>query len=617
MICPYCNTQLPPQQQFCPHCGTFDSAAREPRHSFGSRHPAVLVIGCLAVVMSLFSVGAYLLVTRIAREVKPKDTAVVHGAVASPAELNAHGRLYFVPVGRQVVPAETLAEYYQQKFNIQIEVLPAIEANSASYYPNRKQYAAEDLIADMKFEHPELARDPNAVVIGLTDEDIFQRWLEGSNFTYSYHAGYRFGIVSTRRMDPAFWGDPPSDAVRLASTRQMLTKYVAFMYFHIPVSDDPTSIMRQPLTPDGGSDNLYESDLHSEESANGLEGSGWPCISYIYSYSTQQLTAVSPEPMDCNLTPAPQSTDEEVFEVQLGAARFVTHGMDMKLDSKPPLDYRRAYLSDYAQKRSLGWGTDVSFNRGLTSDGPSALTYIEIVREDGTRDRLERVSPGRGFSANVAFEGENAFDGAYRARMTWERDHFKIQYPDGSSATYLPCGDFTCFWTGSQDAEGNRLTIERGPNRELLQVLSQDQQGITFQPDVQHRIAEASDTASNTVTYEYDAEGCLARIHRTDGRVIVYDYDGNHHMTRVSVINAPGEEPQTLVMNEYDPAGHLTKETLADGSYYEISYQAFAGKNPSQFTVRDLSGRLLHLTLVGADYHEWTAPVKFPRVSSH
>src|SRR6185437_17162025 len=102
MICPYCNTQLPPQQQFCPHCGTFDSAALESRHSFGSRHPAVLVIGCLAVVMSLFSVGAYLLIKRIAREVKPKDTAVVHGAVARPAELNAHGRLYFVPVGRQV-----------------------------------------------------------------------------------------------------------------------------------------------------------------------------------------------------------------------------------------------------------------------------------------------------------------------------------------------------------------------------------------------------------------------------------------------------------------------------------------------------------------------------------
>jgi len=567
-------------------------------------------------MISVCSLGAYLLVKRILREVQPKQTAVVHGAVASPDEFTSYGRLYFLPVGRQVIPAETLAEYYQQKFNIQVEVLPAIPANSASYYPKKAKYAAEDLIADMKLAHPELARDPNAVVIGLTDEDIFQRWLEGSNFTYSYHAGYRFGIVSTHRMDPAFWGDPPSEAVRLASAKQMLTKYVAFMYFHVPTGDDPTSVMRQPLTPDGGSDNLYESDLHSEESANGLEGNGWPCISYIYSYSTQQMTPVSPEPTDCNLTNAPQSTDEEIFEVQLGAGRFVTHGMDMKLDSTPPIEYRRAYISDFGQKRSLGWGTDVSFNTGLTSDGASALTYIEIVREDGSRDRLERVSPGRGFSANVVFEGQSPSHDTYRARMTWERDHFKVQYRDGSSATYLPCNDFTCFWTGSQDAEGNRLTIQRGPNRELLQVLSQDQQGIAFQPDEQHRIAAASDSASATVKYEYDTDGCLTRIDRPDGRVIVYDYDGYHHMTRVSVINAPGEEPKTLVTNKYDPAGHIVKETLADGSQYEIKYQAFAGRHASQFTVHESSGRLFHFAITDQDYHEWSSPVRFPRISA-
>lgn len=616
MICPYCNTQLPPQQQFCPHCGTFDAAAPVAQRSFGSRHPALLVVACLAVMISVCSLGAYFLVKRVVREAQPKQFPVVHGAVADPGELPPHGKLYFLPVGRQAIPAETFAEYYQQKFNIQIEVLPAMTANSASYYPNRKQYAAEDLIADMKLGHPELARDPNAVVIGLTDEDIFQRWLRGSNFTYSYHAGYRFGIVSTRRMDPEFWGDPPSDAVRLASTKQMLTKYVAFMYFHVPLSEDPTSVMRWPLTPDGGSDNLYESDLHSEESANGLEGNGWPCISYVYSYSTQQMTAVSPEPTDCNLTNAPQSPDEEIFMVQLGPGRFITHGVDMKLDSTPPIEYRRAYISDFGQKRSLGWGTDVSFNTGLTSDGPSALTYIEIVREDGSRDRLERVSPGRGFSANVEFEGQSPLHDTYQARMTWERDHFKVQYRDGSSATYLPCNDFTCFWTGSQDAEGNRLTIQRGPNRELLQVMSQDQQGITFQPDTEHRIAEASDTASNTVKYEYDMDGCLSRIERPDGRVIVYEYDGRHHMTQVSVINAPGEEPKTLVTNEYDPAGHLTKETLTDGSQYEIKYLAFTGRHASQVAVHEPSGRLLHFVLTEEDYHEWSEPIRFPRVST-
>jgi YD repeat-containing protein len=200
--------------------------------------------------------------------------------------------------------------------------------------------------------------------------------------------------------------------------------------------------------------------------------------------------------------------------------------------------------------------------------------------------------------------------------MTWERDHFKVQYRDGSSATYLPCNDFTCFWTGSRDAAGNMLTIQRDPARGLLQVFAGDRQGIGFQPDAEHRIAQASDTASNTVKYEYDADGCLARIHRPDGRIIVYEYDEHHHMTRVSVINAPGEQAQTLVINEYDPAGHLVKETLADGSQYEIKYLAFAGMHASQLTVREPSGRFLHFSLSDEDYHEWTTPVRFPRVSN-
>jgi len=547
---------------------------------------------------------------------QPLHPAVVHGAVAGPDDLKGNGRLFFVPVGSQVISAETLAEYYRQKFHIQIDVLPARPLSPTAYRPQRRQYAAEEIVADLKQAYPDLSNDPGAVVIALTDEDIFRQLASGDRFTYSYHAGYRFGVVSTHRMDPAFWGDPPSDAVRLANTKQMLTKYVAFMYFHVPLSYDPTSVMRQPLTPDGGSDDLYQSDLHSEESVNGLQGNGWPCISFLYSYSTRKIVPVSPEPTDCNLTPTPASPDEEVFRLELGAGRFVDHGMDLKLDSTPAMEYRRAYLSDYARQRSLGWGTDVSFNTGLTSDGPASLTYIEIVREDARRDRLERKSPGRGFSSSVMFEGEDPQHDTYGAKMTWERDHFKIQYRDGSSATYLPCGDFSCFWTGSEDAQGNRLTVQRGANRELLEVRSQDGQGITFQPDEQRRIGEVSDTSSSHVLYDYDAAGCLARIHRPDGQVILYDYDPGHHMTRVSVINAPGEQPVTLVTNEYDAAGHVIKETLADGSEYKINYQSFYGRHAAQLTVQESSGRLLHFRLTNEDYTEWSYPVRFPAVSS-
>src|SRR5258707_7500607 len=95
---------------------------------------------------------------------------------------------------------------------------------------------------------------------------FFQKGWDGNSRIATVSS--RMGVVSTRRMDPSFWGGRPDNAVRLASTKQMLTKYIALQYFHLPESFDPTSNLFSPLTPDAGPDDIYESDLHSEASAN-------------------------------------------------------------------------------------------------------------------------------------------------------------------------------------------------------------------------------------------------------------------------------------------------------------------------------------------------------------
>jgi hypothetical protein len=190
-------------------------------------------------------------------------------------------------MGCQVVQVESLAAYYRDKFKIEVTVLPEVAIDSAAYDSPRSQYIAEEMILEMKRAQPNIARAAESIIIILTDEDIYPRSL-GWKFTYSFHTGYKFAVVSSHRNDPAFWdSSKPHDAAeQLAGMKQMLTKYIAMLYFHLPHSFDPTSIMYQPLTPNGGSDNLYESDLHSEESANGFRGSGWPCLFYSYSHRT-------------------------------------------------------------------------------------------------------------------------------------------------------------------------------------------------------------------------------------------------------------------------------------------------------------------------------------------
>jgi len=155
------------------------------------------------------------------------EITVVHGNVVSATELQGNGKLYFVPMGRQVISAQSLVKHYNKKFNLHITVLPEVAIDASACVAARKQCIAEEMILDMKRAYRKIAVDPDSVMIALTDEDIYPRSL-GWDFTYAFHPDYQLGIVSTRRMDPVFWRHPRNDARRLANTWQMLTDYIAF-----------------------------------------------------------------------------------------------------------------------------------------------------------------------------------------------------------------------------------------------------------------------------------------------------------------------------------------------------------------------------------------------------
>jgi len=242
-----------------------------PQPSLGRRNPLRLILLCF-LFLSIVVLIAERVGPELYRQVQanrhsqerskgtPASTVrlsrlpVEHGGVAKPEELHGHGKLYFVPIGHQALSVQSLADYYNQKFRIEITVLPQVNLKHGACVPERDQCIAEEIIAAMTNAYPEIARNPESVMIALTDEDIFPQEM-GWDFTYSLHAG-RIGVISTRRMDPTFWRQAPDEGFRLASVKQMLTKYIAMQYFHLPESLDPTSVLFSPLTPDGGSDNI-------------------------------------------------------------------------------------------------------------------------------------------------------------------------------------------------------------------------------------------------------------------------------------------------------------------------------------------------------------------------
>jgi hypothetical protein len=66
------------------------------------------------------------------------------------------------------------------------------------------------------------------------------------------------------------------------------------------------------------------------------------------------------------------------------------------------------------------------------------------------------------------------------------------------------------------------------------------------------------------------------------------------------------------VTNEYDLQGRVVRQTLLDGSVYEMKHGAIAGGHISQVQLKEPSGRVLYITLTRSDYVARTGSIRFP-----
>ena len=637
MACPVCGFAFAESQTACPRCGAFHSGpmASGPMSAGGTEPPHTfryLLIGAFAIV-ALMGFGIYHLsrnsdfmrafrqsydAARNPQYPVRAHQPVQHGAVATPDQMEAHGKLYFLPMGRQAFPPVSLAAYYRDKFKIDIGVLPGIPLPAAAYDPLRKQYIAEEMILGMKLAYPAIVRSSDSSVILLTDEDMYPKSL-GWKFAPSFRMDGRYAVISSYSNDPVFQksGAATDSQAKLAGMHRSLSKYIGMLYFHLPISFDPTSVMYQPLDTYAGIDDLYESDLHSEESANGMRGSSWPCIFYSYSYETHAIKLLSPFVQDCDYSREPASVREEIFETQLGTGEFFQFAMDFQINSAPPIEFRRTYRSQWVPSSALGHGADDNYDSYLYSDGVDKLSFVDIIDQSGSRQRLIRSSPGKGFSPSIVFEKKQD-DGELlnHARMTWIDNKFKLQNLDGSWSTFLPCSDGRCYWTGYRDAVGHELRFERDDSRNLHRLTASDNQGISFTADKQFRLTSARATSGDAVTYEYDAPGRLSRITHADGQVTLCSYDAAHRLTSISVVASPATPPVQILANEYDAEGHVSRQTLYTGAIVQFQYTRTPASPYNDVKITNPAGRILTLKRFSDfSYTVRSAEVRFPAVT--
>ena len=189
----------------------------------------VAVVVLMAYVVMLGSVGP-----RSARDDVAVGPASPIGVPSPPVDRD----VYLAPIGdfpRE--DADALVAHYLEKFDLTIEVLPSIPVPDEAMDAERGQLIAERLIDAVAATRGRGA-DPDAVVIGLTDIDMYiaaQDW----NYAYGLRSGGTHAVVSQARMDEGF-ADEERQHQRL---RKMVTKNIGILYYGLGVSDDPRSVL--------------------------------------------------------------------------------------------------------------------------------------------------------------------------------------------------------------------------------------------------------------------------------------------------------------------------------------------------------------------------------------
>ena len=182
---------------------------------------AAILATCLSLISGCAGRGAYV----------PIDKRKLKGS----------GKIYFVTVGDfPAAEVEGLIAYYRDKYGIPVGTLPGVPLNPSAVDPQRHQLIAEAAVELMKEANPDLVKDPGAILIGLTGEDMYiaqYSW----QFTFSWRQEGKYAVVSDARMGLGREA-VPAEKVR-SRLRKMVTKNIGILYYRLPQSGDPRSVL--------------------------------------------------------------------------------------------------------------------------------------------------------------------------------------------------------------------------------------------------------------------------------------------------------------------------------------------------------------------------------------
>jgi YD repeat-containing protein len=520
---------------------------------------------------------------------------------AKPAplsELDGHGAVYLVPLGKpQSVLSTELLAYYRKKYGLELSVLAPIPLPEWTRDEIRKQLIAEELVEAMKRAYPQFAIDPDAILIGVTDEDMYISELSW-RYAFSWRQEERFAIVSTARMNPAFSKEPADPEIVEARARKMITKDIGLLHYRLQPSYDFSSALYDYIDDVEDLDDMGEDFLTSDTQVRAERRlqDGDPCFTirhYDLPDKTRTdsgiLTGCSGETKQLNL---------EIMEVDLRYGLFLDRRTEFYNPGQIPLQFTRVLRTQDSRSRAFGIGGNHNLNI-FPVGNRWPFTWMDVILADGGRVHYKRSNWGFGYwdaTYSESNSGRSEFSGS---KVSWNWPGWKLVEP-GRRTYYFPDAGHLqrpeqSALLAVEDSQGNWLNLPRDSAGNLIRALGgrQSDKELDFQYDVQNRITQVRDRSGPHADYSYDSGGRLVHVKDADGQTTDYSYDAKNRMIAVMQNGNP------ILSNEYDAGDRVIRQTLPDGRAYTFKYSLDHAGQVVAADVRDSAGLTWKISMSG------------------
>ena len=528
-----------------------------------------------------------------------QDSGRVMDLLAEPARsslapLRTQYRVFIVPIGGvRGLGLHQLPEFYRRRLGLQVELLAPIPLEPHARDPARKQLIFEELVALMHRYLPSLAKDESAILIGVTDEDMYIRdrnW----NFAYTaYRPRARAGAVSSARFTPFLYRLRDQEALLQTRVRKMVSRTIGVLVYNLPRNDDPTSVMYRDLYGAASADLMSESfeGLGSRavvdefKTGHGLEPQNpellpgasefneatvdgrYPCLQL----TKRRDTGTTFPSIDVIITKCLQRSfldaDVDEIEVNLRSGLLVTRTSDLFVPGAIPIAATRCYRLWDGRTRTFGQNATLSWDM-YPVGSRQPYTYVNVIICDGSYLHYDRISKGTGY-ADALYEHRQTATPFLRSRFGWNGNGWDLKLRDGSTLvfpeSYYAKRPVDGALIGLRDPKGQVAKMERDKRRNLTRITSPEGRSIMFEYDSGDRIIKAVDDEKREIKYLYDAAGRLVQVEGLRS-VTRYSYDD----TDLMLIEENGRR---LVDFEYDKKGRMARISLADGRSYRLRYE--------------------------------------------